>query len=267
MPRQSKVAKKNAKHNMLKTGFFIFINLVLLSTIFWWLNNKPEGVNADNLCPVGGAKGQYAILIDRTEAFNEAQKSSLRNVVNELVMKLPEGYLLSIYILGDDFKKETQALFELCNPGDGKGKSNWVENPQLLAQTYKDKFTVPLQTLLSQQLSLESAKESPILEMFQLVNLNSLHDPAVKGDRKFFIFSDLMQNSKALDLYKNTPDYLSFKSTYQSKKLWVDFSNIEVFVYLLNNHPKNLSSNFMDFWKNYFKSTKALSFQVLELPG
>jgi len=267
MPRQSKVAKKNARYNMVKTGFFIFINLVLLAGVFWWLNNKPEGVNAQTLCPVDGAKGQYAILIDRTEAFNEAQKSALRNVVNELVMKMPEGYLLSVYILGDDFKKETQALFELCNPGDGKGKSSWVENPQLLAQTYKDKFSAPLQTLLSQQLSLESAKESPILEMLQLVNLNSLHDPSVKGARKFFIISDLMQNSKALDLYKNAPDFSSFESSYQSKKLWVDFSNIDVVVYLLNNHPKILSSNFMDFWKAYFKSTKALSFQALDLPG
>ena len=267
MPRQSKVTKKNARFNMVKTGFFVLMNLGILAGVFWWFSNKAQGVNAHNLCPLDGAKGQYAILIDRTEAFKEAQKISLKNAVNELVKKLPEGHLLSVYILGDDFKKETQALFSLCNPGDGKGKSIWIENPQLLAQAYHDKFYTPLQNLLSQQLNFESAKESPILEMLQLVNLNSLHDPNVKGEQKLYVISDLMQNSKSLDLYKNKPDFLSFESSYLFKKLWVDFSSIDVQVYLLNNHPKNLNSNFVNFWKAYFESTKAESFQVLALPG
>jgi len=89
---------------MVKTGFFVLMNLGILAGVFWWFSNKAQGVNAHNLCPLDGAKGQYAILIDRTEAFNEAQKISLKNAVKELVKKLPEGHLLSVYILGDDFK-------------------------------------------------------------------------------------------------------------------------------------------------------------------
>ena len=98
-----------------------------------------------------------------------------------------------------------------------------------------------------------SAKESPILEMLQLVSLNSIQKQQVKGEITLYVLSDMLQNSKSLTMYKKPVSFETYATSYASSKLFVDFSRVKVEVHLVNSSPRTLNPSLLDFWKAYFE--------------
>ena len=118
MRRKSKIAQKRALTHTLLGVVFILSLAAVVGVVIWWQGLRPKPLNAVTLCPAEGPLGHQVLLVDRTDAFNLAQKAAFDNLVKELVEKLPVGYLFSVFVLGSDFKSETKPLIELCNPGD-----------------------------------------------------------------------------------------------------------------------------------------------------
>lgn len=174
MARQTRAQKRKTRLNIVMSVFFLAVVIVGLGSAYWWTSQRKPGLDPVNLCPAEGPLGQRVLLIDRTDPFNLAQKTSLDIFIKQLVENTPPGYLLSVYVLGDDFKANTQPLFELCNPGDGQEKSQLTANLKALKQQYIKHFIEPMLSVSQGMMDVPSAKESPILEMLQLVNLNSI---------------------------------------------------------------------------------------------
>ena len=267
MRRKSKIAQKRALTHTLLGVVFILALAAVVGVVIWWQGLWPKPLNAVTLCPAEGPLGHQVLLVDRTDAFNLAQKAAFDNLVKELVEKLPVGYLFSVFVLGSDFKSETKPLIELCNPGDGSDKSELTQNIKIIKNRYTNGFIQPLQKVTTDLLNADAAKESPILEMIQLVYLNSIQAHKTDGPVTFFILSDLMQFSPALDMYKSTPNFQQYETTYASKKLWVELEGVNVNVILLNNNIKNQNPAFLNFWNDYFKRAHVKSLNVMSLPG
>ena len=246
MRRKSKIAQKRALTHTLLGGMFILALAAVIGAVIWWQGTRPKPLNATTLCPAEGPLGHQVLLVDRTDSFNLAQKAAFDNLAKELVENLPVGYMLSVFVLGHDFKSETKPLIELCNPGDGRDKSELTQNIKILKNQYTNGFIQPLEKVTTDLLNADAAKESPILEMIQLVYLNSIQSRTKAGPVTLFILSDLMQFSPALDMYKSTPNFQRYETTYAAKKLWVDLEGVDVNVILLNNNIKNQSPAFLD---------------------
>jgi len=267
MRRKSKLAQQRARnHTVMGIAFILALGLMGAGVV-WWMGQRPEPLDPVTLCPAKGPLGQQVLLVDRTDPFNPAQKAAFDNLTKDLVDKLPVGYMLSVFVLGDDFKAETKPLIELCNPGTGQDKSELTQNTKALRNQYTNGFIQPLEKVTTELLTANAAKESPIIEMLQLVYLNSIQAHKTKGPVSLYVLSDLMQFSPALDMYKSTPNFEKYDATYTAKKLWVDLGTVDVHVILLNNNIKNQSTAFMDFWTAYFKRANAKSLEVSNLPG
>jgi hypothetical protein len=174
--------------------FFFAVVLLGVWTAVWWNLQRKPGLDPVTLCPAQGPHGQRVVLIDRTDPFNVAQKTSLDIFIKQLVESTPPGQLLSVYVLGDDFHSNTKPLFELCNPGDGQEKSQLTDNLKALKQQYLKHFIEPMTSVTEGMMDVPSAKESPILEMLQLVSLNSIQKQQVKGEITLYVLSDMLQN-------------------------------------------------------------------------
>lgn len=268
MVRKSKSARNRQRMNLLLGSLSLLVVIGLASGAFWWWSQKKSGIDPTTLCPIRGPSGHNILLIDKTDPFNLPQKASFDLIVNDLVNKqTPPGYLLSIYVLGDDFKAQTKPLVELCNPGDAKGHSEFTENTKQLNRQYKERFLKPVAEQTTQLLSINTAQESPILEMIQMVNLNSIQRHNVDGPKHLIVLSDLLQNSKPLSMYKSVPTFETFNATSYAQKVKSNFEGVDIKVHLLQNAPHLQKQNLFDFWKKYFENSGASSFELMLLPG
>lgn len=264
MARQTKLQKRKTRNNILFSVFFFSLVIAGIVTAVWWNLQKKPGLDPVTLCPSQGPEGHHIVLIDRTDPFNLAQKTSLDIFVKHLVETMPPGQLLSVYVLGDDFKSNTQPLLALCNPGDGQEKSELTANLKALKQQYVKHFIEPMLSVTEGMMGANPASESPILEMLQLVNLNSVQKQTVNGSVRLYVISDMLQNSKALTMYGKPVSFETYASSYAASKLFVDFSAVNVEVHLVNSSPRTLNPSLMDFWKAYFEKAhvKSLSFHA-----
>jgi hypothetical protein len=267
MRRKSKLAQQRARYHLVLGIGFILVIAFVVGGVVWWLGQRPLPLDPTTLCPSKGPLGHQVLLVDRTDPFNQAQKAAFDNFAKDIVEKLPVGYMLSVFVLGDDFKAETKPLIELCNPGTGEDKSEFTQNTKALRNQYTNGFIQPLDKVTTELLTANSAKESPIIEMLQLVYLNSIQAHKTQGPVELYVLSDLMQFSTALDMYRSTPNFEKYDATYMAKKLWVDLSSVDVHIILLNNNIKNQSPAFIDFWNAYFKRANTKSLEITNLPG
>jgi hypothetical protein len=206
--------------------------------------------------------------VDKTDPLNLAQKAAFDLLVTDLVSnKTPPGYLLSIFVLGDDFVAQTKPLVELCNPGDGKGHNELTENIKQLNRQYKDRFLSPIFDQSTQLLSIAPAQESPILEMLQMVSLNSIQKHHVDGPKTLIVLSDLLQNSKQLNMYRGMPAFQEFSNTSYAHKTQINFQGVDIQIHYLQNSPILQVDKLFLFWREYFKASGSKSLDLIALPG
>jgi len=235
--------------------------------VYFRLQTQPAPDSA-TLCPAEGPRGHYVLLVDKTDPLSFTQKQSFSVFLEDLVKRrVPEGYLLSVFVLGEDFKSNAQPLVELCNPGAGDNKSALTSNVQRARRTYEEKFIKPL---LSQGEALQSsqpAKMSPILEMLQLVAITGFRKHDVQGERKLFLMSDMLHNAASLSMYRGTPSYAEFSDTDYGRKTQADLRDVSVELYYLLNAPQLQTRRNLLFWESYFTKSGARLMQVRPLEG
>lgn len=268
MARKSKVARSRQRSNIFLGSLALLLVISVMGATAWWWNQKRNTTDPKTLCPIGGPLGHNILLIDKTDPLNLAQKAAFDLLVTELVSnKTPPGYLLSIFVLGDDFVAQTKPLVELCNPGDGKGHNELTENIKQLNRQYKDRFLTPIFEQSTQLLSIAPAQESPILEMLQMVSLNSIQKHHVDGPKTLIVLSDLLQNSKQLNMYRGLPAFEEFTSTAYARKTQINFQGVDMEVHYLQNSPGLQTDKLFHFWREYFKAAGVKSLDLVALPG
>jgi hypothetical protein len=268
MARKSRLARQRQRSNLMLGSFAVLVVVAVAIGSAWWWGQKKSGLDAKTLCPTTGPIGHHVLLIDKTDPLNLAQKAAFDLLVKNLVTRdTPRGYLLSIFVLGEDFKAQTTPLVELCNPGDGKGHDELTENIKQLNRQYQNGFIKPIASQTTQLLSATSAQESPILEMLQMVSLNSFQSHQVNGPKTLIVLTDLLQNSKQLNMYKGIPNFADFYVTSYAQRTKIQFDGVDVKVHLLQNSPALQKQNLLDFWQQYFQKAGAQSVEFEPLPG
>lgn len=268
MARRSKGTKSRQRNNILLGSLALLLVICVMGTTAWWWNQKRNTTDPKTLCPSDGPLGHNILLVDKTDPMNLAQKAAFDLLVTDLVTnKTPPGYLLSIFVLGDDFVAQTKPLVELCNPGDSRGHNELTENIKQINRQYKDRFLSPIFDQSTQLLSIAPAQESPILEMLQMVSLNSIQKHRVDGPKTLIVLSDLLQNSKQLNMYRTSPTFEEFSNTSYAQKTKINFQGVDIQIHYLQNSPSLQVDKLFRFWREYFKASGAKSLELVALPG
>lgn len=260
---------KNRRNWQILFGILLLVLMIAtLTGIGYHLISRPPSLNKNNLCPADGPSGHFVLLVDKTDALSFTQNKAFLVTLQELIEKrTPKGYLLSVFVLGEDFKKTADPLEELCNPGSGSDKSEFTANLKRLRRQYEDKFLKPLSNQTDILITKKPAQYSPIFEMIQLVGINAFRKHDIKGERRLIIMSDMLHNTPELSMYKDFVNFPSFASSGYGRKVQSDLKGVEVEIHYLINTPQLQTRRNLMFWEEYFKNAGARIVEVRSLGG
>lgn len=230
--------------------------------------DRPERLDAETLCPADGPKGHHVLLIDMTDPLNFTQKQALSVTVKEIIeRRVPEGFLFSVFALGDDFKENALPLVEMCNPGDGSNKSELTANLRKLKQQYESKFSAPMVSVAESLVATKPANWSPIFEMLQLVGINAYRKHAIAGEKRLIIVSDMLQNTPQFTMYRGAVDYGAFSTTEYGARVKAELSDVDVELHYLMNRPQLQTKRNLKFWEDHFSRSGARIVAVQPIEG
>jgi hypothetical protein len=260
-------AKQRQTRDLFLGTLALLVVGAILSAVVYYLVSRPKELTP-NMCPSDGPIGHFVLLMDKTDPLTFTQQQAFKVILRELIEKrIPEGYLFSVFVLGEDFKKNASPIAELCNPGNGTGKSEFTANIKRLRKQYEERFVEPLLKQSDALLASQAASNSPIFEMMQLVSLNAFRIHDVKGERRLIVMSDMLQNTPYFSMYKGSVDYVAFSESDYGKKSQLELPNVEVELHYLMNSPQLQTKRNLKFWEDYFSKAGANIVAVRPLEG
>jgi hypothetical protein len=258
MARSSRRAHSRQKKEYLWAIVLLVAVLTIVGAVAYNMMHREKGLDRDSLCPAQGPSGHYVLLVDKTDPLTFTQKQTFNVLLQDLVEKqVPPGYLLSVFVLGEDFKETASPIIELCNPGDGSDKSELTSNVRKLKAQYRSRFIEPMLKQSEDLVSTTSAKWSPIFEMLQLVSINGFRKHGVNGEHRLIIMSDMLHNTPQFSMYKSAADFSLFFQSDYAKNTQLDLHNTEVELHYLMNSPQLQTNRNLHFWEEYFAKTGA----------
>ena len=267
MAKLGRRAKQRQTMDILLGTLALLVVGTIIGAVIYYMSTRPKEL-APNMCPADGPMGHIVLLVDKTDPLTFTQQQAFTVILRELIEKrIPEGYLFSVFVLGEDFKKNAAPVVELCNPGNGSGKSELTANIQRLRRQYEERFVEPLLKQSDALLASQAAETSPIFEMMQLVGINAFRKHDVKGERRLIVMSDMLQNTQYFSMYKGPVDYVAFAESEYGKKSQLELHNVEVELHYLMNAPQLQTKRNLKFWEEYFSKAGARIVAVRPLEG
>lgn len=268
MSRYGARAKRRDTFMWLAGGALSLIALVVVAFVFIKQVSRDPPLDKDTMCPASGPLGHIVLLVDRTDPLTFTQRQSFHVAMKELVeTKVPEGHLLSVFVLGEKFEQSALPLIELCNPGSEVGKSQLSANLKRLRMQYEERFVRPLEGVAASLVAEEPSKASPIFEMLQLVGINGFRKHAVKGPKRLVLVSDMLHNTPQFSMYAGPADFDAFDSTDYAKRAQAELRDVSVEVHYLMTTPKLQTRRNQIFWERYFDRAGARLSEVRRVEG
>jgi hypothetical protein len=266
--RRSRAGRKRQVHNVAIGVTALVFFLVTLAGVAYYLATRDSGLDRNTLCPKSGPTGHIVLMVDKTDPLNFSQKEAFLRLLEELVDRgVTPGYLVSVFVLGEDYRATAKPLVEICNPGSGEGKSELTANIAKLNAQFRERFREPLLKQAESLISTKPAKNSPIIEMLQLVSINGFRAHAVKGPRRLIIVSDMLHKTPQLSMYQRLPDYDDFASSEYGRKMRTELAGVEVELHRVLNYPKLQTPNQLEFWQEFFSRSGARIVSVRPMEG
>ena len=266
--RRSRAAKKRQARNIAIGIAALAVFCVALGGGIWWYLTREPGLDRVTLCPKSGPTAHIVFLVDKTDPLNISQKAGFLRLLEELVdRRIQPGQLVSVFVLGENLQEGVKPLVELCNPGSGEGKSELTANVAKLNAQFRTRFREPLLAQADALVSTTAAKNSPILEMLQFVQLNAFRKHMVNGPKRLVLVSDLLHKTPQLSMYQTVPQLDPFEATDYGRKTRLELPGVEIEVHQLLNYPKLQNRRLMEFWEEYFERAGAKIVSVRPMEG
>jgi hypothetical protein len=268
MGRLGKRARQSNTWKLVGGVALIIAVLGIVSAGTYRALNKPAKPDVATLCPASGPTGHVVLLVDKTDPLNFTQKQAFDGLLREVLHKqTPAGYLLSVFVLGEDFTETATPVIELCNPGSAEGKSEFTSNVKRTQRQYEEKFLGPMARQAESLVALQPARQSPIFEMLQLVSINGFRRHDVKGEQRLIVVSDMLHNTTQATMYKGPLNYESFAASDYGRKVALTLPDVTVELHVLMNSPQLQTRRNLAFWEAYFSKAGARVSLVRPMEG
>jgi hypothetical protein len=214
---------------------------------------RPPTLDQASLCPVDGPRAVAVVLLDSTDEIPDIAKREIRTVLEDMAEMLPAYELLEIRLL-DPKTPGGKSIFSRCNPGDGKGLSEYTANPRIARQRWLDGFRQPLDVALEEGFHASPGKTSPIMETIQQIAVERFTGRAVEEvPKSLVVISDMLQHGPDYSQYSGDLSFARFKATRAYKKVQTDLHGADVLIYYIQRQtgkPIN-SADHIKFWADW----------------
>lgn len=268
MSRYGAKAKRRDTFMWVAGVALLIVTVAAIALVAYSQTSRDPPQDKVTMCPASGPIGHIVLLVDKTDPLNFTQRQAFSVMMKELVeTKVPEGHLLSIFVLGEKFEHSALPLIELCNPGSDIGKSELSANLKRLRRHYEERFVLPLAEASKALLADEPAKASPIFEMVQLVGINGFRKHAVKGPKRLMLVSDMLHNTPQFSMYSGPVDFELFESTDYAKRTQAELRDVSVELRYLMTSPRLQTRRNQVFWERFFERAGARLVEVRRVEG
>jgi len=236
MAKRLTAAQKRRKDESYKAIRNIAVIVLLLSVVgYFWFRAVASHRSLDKvtLCPVD--PGSVAVLlVDVTDPMNLPQRQDFSNQLDRLIDEIPRYGKLTIAKVDPVGDRLLTPVITRCNPGSGRDVSDVDGNPAQLQKMRQEQFLEPLRASLDSVLAASGAKQSPILETIQSVNLTELQRADDKDTpKRLIIASDLLQNTGQISFYGTLPDARNLTGSQQFSRVRTDLRGVEIDLWML----------------------------------
>lgn len=213
---------------------------------------KSSEINEATLCRQTGAINTTAILLDLTDPLNTTQQARLKTILDDELHETQRDTMITLGVVSED-ESRWGALFAKCKPATGEYANSLYENPDLIAQLYKDEFLDPVNDTILSMLTGSKESQSPIMEAMQSLIAETPDFTRVPGRKKLIVVSDMLQHSDILSFYRRQ-GWDFFAENVGDHRLAGNLSGVEVEIYLIpRTGAKTPKRDFAeDFWVRYF---------------
>ncbi len=268
--RRDRKTKSNVGTIISIMGALVLLIALIGAGVFLFVNSEKQyALNEEDLCPIAGARGTVAILLDTTDDLSEVTKSEILQRTSETLDTLPRYFRLSVYTM-DENGLNMSPITSVCNPGklDQMGqleRDGLTANPQLIKKRYQlFKETISAATGKLFESDFE-AKQSPLLSAmqtlsFELPNPVSVDDEKFSaGKNKIIYVTDLLEHTSTFSIYRSGLDFNAFQNSRATEKFGKKFDYIDLdFWTVRRNSEKFTTRELQKFWAkiltNEFKS-------------
>jgi len=261
MARQSRSRRRYAAG---ETGKFIAAGALALVTLIaaaWGMHlwaTTPPPVQRDKvtLCPAEPPKDIIVIVVDTTSRLAEPSQVEAKKLLIDMIEQSPENALLDLRVI-DPSQNAGRSILTLCNPGDGRGISEWNGRPEMARRVWRQRFREPLIHAFEGSLQTVPSKTSPLLATFQSIALERFTGAnAEPAHKRLVIVSDMIEHVPGE--YSQYPPadlrYQRFKTLPVYRKVRTDLKGAEVIIFYVQriweSRPIDTGVH-MQFWANW----------------
>jgi hypothetical protein len=257
------MGRRSKKDKSDKLGYILIAVVVtILSAVAVFIAmNRGVEVDKASMCRLDGVFDRHIVILDMTDNYNSIQVQQIKHIIENIVDNLAVSEQLQLYFIDSTMPSEMKAELSLCNPGDGKGKSEIYSNPKLFQKRWEKRFHTPLMAKLTELSGDYTSTTSPILETIQAVNNIAL--PYVREDGRRYkvtIISDMIQNSDALSFFKTRASSLVHfvdSPGYIKTRTDLDGVDIDIVIVRRDKFESLQSRDYIDFWVEVLTSMSA----------
>lgn len=222
----------------------------------------------EDLCPLAGPKAQILVLVDATDTLSSLTRSEIAQRLADLAASTPKGSRLDIRTLRNDDAR-TNAIFNLCNPGDGSDLDPLIANPEAARRKWEEGFSAPLEVALEASTGEGEADTSPIMAAIQQIAVERLTSTADRSiPTTLVVVSDMLENSSLFSMYRSGADYRSYAASPAANAYASNLTGAKVDVWLVRRDAAPADANaLIDFWDRWFTDSGATVAHALRLQG
>ncbi len=258
--------RRQKKKADLKGKLFLGVGVVLIIVLgfsAYQMNQKVIKRDSTSMCRVDNKIArETALVIDATDSFSNSQALLVKKELESLLENALTDERFTLYVLGKEID-DNPDRFTVCNPGDGRDKSELTSNKRRLRQKWEELFFGRIVDAVDELTGEHHSNQSPILEMMKLVSIKSMYKSKAE-EKRIVIISDMLQHTRRYSHYKTTPDFFNFNATPYSIEQKPQLSDVDVEILYLIRGKDILRQNrgHISFWEQHVSTAGGLITRV-----
>lgn len=199
-----------SEEELKKQGILIFkiLGCVVAGIVIYYFTKPKNDIDRRTFCPPEINRETVIVLDRSSEVSKQTQAEITERIKNIIYKKVQVGERITFYEVNDNAYTNLSPIdlqgngLDFCKPKD-RGENMFVENDSVIHRMFEEKIKKIVNSPLINNKGAES--KSPIAQVVFDASLSRfmLIDKKFDKDKKvsFYLFSDLMENSKDVSLY------------------------------------------------------------------
>lgn len=219
--------------------------------------SAPPAVVAETNCRIDRKDPAHTIvLIDQSDPFGENDIAWVHDLIDAEARALPRNGRLTVVMPNATVPHAPKQLHSACSTGSPDRANPILSNPQMVADTWRELFYLPLEASVEAALKDTRQPASPLMEALYAVADRPDFKAAQQG-RRLILVSDLMQHSDGFSFYRMGADLVAFEETRLAGEV-PSFAGVDVVARIVPRQEYDLPmTEVRAFWSIWFSQAGA----------